>query len=621
MSVPNLDHNSANLNSGFYQFLNKTSDLAIVIDHKLTVLYKNPKAALRISGNKLQTVISYDHRKEFGLLLNKMLVKNIEACQTRILFTDGIWYECQLTNLLDDVEVKGIVCILKEDINNNHLGDEQPGTEHFYRIITDNVPAVIAYWTADLRCLFANKAYLSFFGKTESEMYNSRIDELYTREQISKYEHYMEQALKGFVQRFERTVEREGKDDRIILTEYVPDVEDGHVMGFYTLIYDITDFKVKERELALKNEGELFNSKISTVFARGGDLDTILSAVLEKLVAHGNFLVAEVWLVGTDSKFLSLAAHFALNDTAESFYHDNKGFKIKKDGTGFISSIWKTGRSKHLINLEQHKSFLRKDTVRAAGLKSAYGVPLIDNVGTVLGVMMIGMDNNKVPDQQFTQLVENISTHLTVEIIRKKLELELEQIFNYAPDVIAIAGIDGFYKKVNPAMVSLLGFSEPEILSQPFTSFIHPEDLDHTLDAFKGVIEGRAVHYFENRLITRGGMEIWLAWDVTSATENGLIFCVAKDITERKSSERELITLNQKLEQQNKQLRDISWIQSHEVRAPTARILGIINIIDSDKAHLSDELKELLAFLKSSALELDEVIAKITALSSAKQKN
>ncbi|WP_316790427.1 PAS domain S-box protein [Pedobacter frigoris] len=621
MSVPKSAQSSTNLSSGFYQFLTKTNDLAIIIDHNLTILYKNPKAAVRISENKLQAVISSDHKKEFGLLLNKMIVKDIETCQIRMQFTDGVWYECQLTNLLDDEEVKGIVCILKEDVNNNHLGDEQPGTEHFYRTITDNIPAIIAYWTADLRCMFANKAYLSFFGKTETEVYNSRIDQLFTRTQISKHEQYMEQALQGHAQRFERILEREGKEDSIILTEYVPDVEDGHIMGFYTLIHDITDLKLTEHELALKNERELFNSKISQVFAKGGDLNTILSGVLKKLVAYGNFLVAEVWMVGTDTQFLSLAAHFALTDTAESFYHNNEGFKIKKDGSGFIRSIWKTGRAKHLINLGQHESFLRKDTAQAAGLKSAYGVPMIDNAGHVLGVVMMGMDTNTPPDQRFIQLVGNISTHLAAEIIRKKLELELEQIFNYAPDVIAIAGTDGFYKKVNPAMTILLGYSESELLSKPFTSFIHADDLEHTIDGFQDVTEGRAVHYFENRLIKKDGKQIWLAWDVTSATENGLIFCVAKDITERKIYEQELITLNQKLEQQNKQLRDISWIQSHEVRAPTARILGIINIIESDKTSLNDELKELLTFLKSSALELDEVIAKITALSSAKQQS
>lgn len=620
-AAPINSSEKTNPTSGFYQFLNKTSDLAIIIDHRLKILYKNPRAASRISGNKLQKVISDDHKKEFALLLNKMMVKNIETYQNRVLFADGIWYECQLTNLLDDQEVKGIVCTMKEDINNNHLSDEQPGTEHFYRIITDNLPAIIAYWTADLRCLFANKAYLSFFEKTEDEMYNTRIDKLFTKEQISKHEYYMEQALKGVPQRFERTIEREGKDDRIILTEYFPDVDEGHIMGFYTLIYDITDVKQTEQKLAAKNERELFNSKISAEFSKGGDLDTILTAVLEKLVAYGNFLVAEIWLVGTDTKFLSLAAHFALTDLAAHFYQNSKGFKIPVNGEGFIRSIWKTGCSKRLTNLGQHENFLRKNEAVAAGLKSAYGAPLIDNTGTVLGVLMIGMANNKVPDQEFIQLIENISTHLTAEIIRKKLELELEQIFNYAPDIIAIAGTDGFYKRVNPAMKTLLGFSEAELLSQPFTSFIHPEDLGKTLDAFKDVTEGRAIHYFENKLIKKDGTQIWVAWNVTSATENGLIFCVGKDVTERKYSEQELITLNQKLEHQNKQLRDISWIQSHEVRAPTARILGIINIIDSDKAHLSDELKELLAFLKSSAIELDEVIAKITALSSAQQKN
>lgn len=595
--------------------------MAIVIDHKLNILFKNPKASERISGNQLQTAISSDHKKEFALLLNKMMVKNIEAYQNRVLFADGIWYECKLTNLLDDLEVKGIVCIMKEDVNNNHLSDEQPGTEHFYRIITDNLPAIIAYWTADLRCLFANKAYLSFFDKTEGEMYNTKIEKLYTKEEIAVYQTYMNLALKGQAQKFERTMQRKGREGRIILTEYVPDIEDGHVMGFYTLIYDITDLKTKERELAVRTEREHFNNTVSAIFRKGKNLDNILSVVLEKMVAYGKFLVAEVWLVGTDTKFLKLAAHFALTETAKSFYIDNQGFEIRTEGNGFIRDIWKTGNAKHLTDLERHEYFLRRDTAAAAGVKSAFGVPLTDSAGSVFGVMMMGMDDNRELDQQFVQFIEHIKTHLTGEIIRKKLELELEQVFNYAPDIIAIAGTDGFYKKVNPAMVALLGFSESELLNRSFTSFIHPDDRDHAMSAFKDLSEGIAVHYFENRLVSCDGSEIWLAWNVTLATESGLIFCVGKDITEKKHSEQKLINLNLRLEEQNQQLRDISWIQSHEVRAPAARIMGLVNLIDSEKENLSRELQEILLFLKDSSIELDEVISKITALSNNKPKD
>lgn len=65
-----------------------------------------------------------------------------------------------------------------------------------------------------------------------------------------------------------------------------------------------------------------------------------------------------------------------------------------------------------------------------------------------------------------------------------------------------------------------------------------------------------------------------------------------------------MLSLNLKLEHQNKQRRDISWVQSHEVRAPVAGILGIVNIIASDSDHLSTELKELLGFLKNRHLNL-----------------
>ncbi|NRF37477.1 hypothetical protein [Pedobacter foliorum] len=89
MSAAQVNRERINPESGFFQFLAKTSDLAIIIDHKPTILYKNPKAAERIIGNKLQTVISEDHKNKFALVLNKMIVKNEEACKNRFFLRMG----------------------------------------------------------------------------------------------------------------------------------------------------------------------------------------------------------------------------------------------------------------------------------------------------------------------------------------------------------------------------------------------------------------------------------------------------------------------------------------------------------------------------------------------------
>jgi hypothetical protein len=65
------------------------------------------------------------------------------------------------------------------------------------------------------------------------------------------------------------------------------------------------------------------------------------------------------------------------------------------------------------------------------------------------------------------------------------------------------------------------------------------------------------------------------------------------------------------LEKQNERLKEISWMQSHVIRAPLARIMGLIPLINDLKEN-NIELDKMLNYLIVSANELDEVIGDIT---------
>ena len=79
---------------------------------------------------------------------------------------------------------------------------------------------------------------------------------------------------------------------------------------------------------------------------------------------------------------------------------------------------------------------------------------------------------------------------------------------------------------------------------------------------------------------------------------------VAVDVTER-------LNYIKAIEVQNEKLREISWIQSHMVRAPLARIMGLINVI-KDMKEGSEEKVTTLDYIVLSAHELDEIIKNIT---------
>ncbi len=78
----------------------------------------------------------------------------------------------------------------------------------------------------------------------------------------------------------------------------------------------------------------------------------------------------------------------------------------------------------------------------------------------------------------------------------------------------------------------------------------------------------------------------------------------ALDVTE---SRRQL----RKIQNQNDKLQEISWLQSHVIRAPLARILGLINVVNMNSDNRSGKDQELFNLIAHSAKELDQVIHEI----------
>jgi two-component system, sensor histidine kinase and response regulator len=68
----------------------------------------------------------------------------------------------------------------------------------------------------------------------------------------------------------------------------------------------------------------------------------------------------------------------------------------------------------------------------------------------------------------------------------------------------------------------------------------------------------------------------------------------------------------QALRKQNQALKEIAWSQSHQVRAPLSRILGLISLLRDDSNHSPEEMGELLDFMQTSADELDEIVKEIS---------
>ncbi len=103
--------------------------------------------------------------------------------------------------------------------------------------------------------------------------------------------------------------------------------------------------------------------------------------------------------------------------------------------------------------------------------------------------------------------------------------------------MMCIAGFDGYFKRLNKAWPQALGFNEEELLACPYLDFVHPSDRDATVGEAQKNAAGHSVICFQNRYRCKNGGYRWLLWQATPDTERGLIYAVARDVTESKELE------------------------------------------------------------------------------------
>jgi PAS domain S-box-containing protein len=111
--------------------------------------------------------------------------------------------------------------------------------------------------------------------------------------------------------------------------------------------------------------------------------------------------------------------------------------------------------------------------------------------------------------------------------------------FEVAIDMLCFLDFSGYFKQLNPAWERTLGFTREELMSKPFIEFVHPDDRDRTLKQNASVRSGGQALGFENRYLCKDGSYRWLRWNAAPDPSEGVIYSVARDITDYKLAEAE----------------------------------------------------------------------------------
>ena len=137
------------------------------------------------------------------------------------------------------------------------------------------------------------------------------------------------------------------------------------------------------------------------------------------------------------------------------------------------------------------------------------------------------------------ELRMNIEMALGGEARRAQADELEDRFFAVSIDMLCCLGFNGFFKRLNPAWERTLGFTRPELMSKPFIEFVHPDDRERTLSQNRTVRSGAHANVFENRYLCQDGSYKWLRWNAAADPADGVIYSVARDVTERKAAEEE----------------------------------------------------------------------------------
>ena len=445
-----------------------------------------------------------------------------------------------------------------------------------------------------------NDAYSSFAGGRHPALLGSNVREGWP-EVAAFNDHVMRAVLGGGTLSYEDqrlTLHRHGRPESVWMNLYYSPVigEDGRPAGLMAIVVETTRAVLARRELQAERE------QLRQLFEQAPTFMALLQGPQHRIaLANPGYLR----LIERDNVVGRTIAEVVPGAAAQGYI-------------ARLDEVYRTGKA-----LSETSALYTVDSVAGKPAQHRWIdfvlQPLKDEKGNVTGIFVEGADVTARAESEAAMWATQARLReLNANLEQRVLERSFTrgQVWRLSPDLLGAVDRQGHLQTANPAWTQVFGYSEEELSGLSIFSLVHPEDLESSHVAFDAITAATPALRFPNRCRRKDGSYRWISW--VAVVDDGVIYCMGRDITVEQIAAQELEAAQAALRQSQKMeaLGQLTGGVAHDFNNLLAGISGSLELLQARLAPLGVQgVQPLIEVAQRSAQRAASLTQRLLAFS------